>query len=64
VARYVGRHGEARVAKVALISAVTPSVLQTDTNPAGVPQAAFEDDHARRHDQQRPAGVYPVLIAS
>ena len=30
------------MAKVALISAVTPSVLQTDTNPVGVPQAAFE----------------------
>jgi non-heme chloroperoxidase len=42
VARYVGRHGEERVAKVVLISAVTPSVLQTDANPAGVPQAAFE----------------------
>jgi non-heme chloroperoxidase len=42
VARYVRRHGESRVAKVVLISAVTPSVLQTDTNPAGVPQAAFE----------------------
>jgi non-heme chloroperoxidase len=42
VARYVGRHGEDRVAKVVLISAVTPSVLQTDANPAGVPKAAFE----------------------
>ena len=42
MARYVGRHGQARVAKVALISVVTPSVLQTDSNPAGVPQAAFE----------------------
>jgi non-heme chloroperoxidase len=42
VARYVGRHGEDRVAKVVLISAVTPSVVQTDTNPAGVPKAAFE----------------------
>ena len=42
VARYIGRHGESRVAKVALISAVTPSVLQTDANPAGVPRAAFE----------------------
>jgi non-heme chloroperoxidase len=51
VARYVGRHGESRVAKVVLISrvakvvlisAVTPSVLQTDVNPVGVPQAAFE----------------------
>jgi non-heme chloroperoxidase len=36
------RHGESRVAKVVLISAVTPSVLQTDTNPVGEPQAAFE----------------------
>jgi non-heme chloroperoxidase len=42
VARYIGRHGESRVGKVALISAVTPSVLQTEANPAGVPQAAFE----------------------
>jgi len=30
------------VAKVVLVSAVTPSVLQTDANPAGTPQAAFE----------------------
>ena len=42
VARYIGRHGENRVAKAVLISAVTPSVLQTDANPAGVPRAAFE----------------------
>jgi non-heme chloroperoxidase len=42
VARYIGRHGESRVAKAVLISAVTPSVLQTEANPAGVPQAAFE----------------------
>jgi non-heme chloroperoxidase len=42
VARYIGRHGEGRVAKAVLISAVTPSVLQTDANPAGVPQAGFE----------------------
>jgi non-heme chloroperoxidase len=42
VARYIGRHGDARVAKAVLISAVTPSVLQTDSNPAGTPRAAFE----------------------
>jgi non-heme chloroperoxidase len=42
VARYLGRHGESRVAKAVLISAVTPSVVQTEANPAGVPQAAFE----------------------
>ena len=56
VARYIGRHGESRVAKAVLISAVTPSVLQTEANPAGVPKAAFEGlqafkgglGHARR----------------
>jgi non-heme chloroperoxidase len=47
VARYIGRHGEDRVAKAALISAVTPSVIQTDANPAGVPRAAFEDLQAQ-----------------
>src|SRR5215470_1960693 len=46
VARYIGRHGESRVAKAALISAVTPSVLQTDANPAGTPLAGFEELHA------------------
>jgi non-heme chloroperoxidase len=45
VARYLGRHGESRVAKAVLISAVTPSVLQTEANPAGVPKAAFEGFH-------------------
>src|SRR6201986_4612361 len=42
VARYLGRHGESSVAQAGLISAVTPSVVQTEANPAGVPQAAFE----------------------
>jgi non-heme chloroperoxidase len=41
VARYVGRHGESRVGKVILVSAVTPSVLQTDANPAGAPKAVL-----------------------
>jgi len=34
VARYIGRHGTKRVAKVALISAVTPLMLKTAANPA------------------------------
>jgi non-heme chloroperoxidase len=46
VARYIGRHGEARVAKAVLISAVTPSVLQTASNPAGTPLASFQGLHA------------------
>ncbi|MFJ3403845.1 alpha/beta fold hydrolase [Promicromonospora sp. NPDC090134] len=42
VARYIGRHGESRVAKVVLISAVTPSTALSDANPDGLPQSAFE----------------------
>ncbi|WP_119268449.1 alpha/beta fold hydrolase [Taklimakanibacter deserti] len=37
VARFVGRHGTGNVAKLGLISAVTPFRLKTDTNPDGVP---------------------------
>ena len=46
VARYLGRHGESRVSKVALISAVTPSQKLTDDNPAGQPPEVFEGLHA------------------
>ncbi|USX20232.1 alpha/beta hydrolase [Oxalobacteraceae bacterium OTU3REALA1] len=42
VARYVGRHGTKRVAKLALISAVTPLMLKTDTNPGGLPLSVFD----------------------
>src|SRR5579875_299259 len=39
VARYLGRHGSARVTKAALISSVTPYLRDTDDKPGGVPQA-------------------------
>jgi non-heme chloroperoxidase len=42
VARYVGRHGQARVAKVAFISSVTPFLLETATNPSGAPKEVFD----------------------
>ena len=42
VARYVGRHGEGRVAKVALVAAVTPFLLKTETNPDGAPIEVFD----------------------
>ncbi|PWC31193.1 alpha/beta hydrolase [Azospirillum sp. TSO35-2] len=42
VARYIGRHGVARVAKAVLIGAVTPIMAQTDWNPDGVPMAVFD----------------------
>lgn len=43
VARYIGRHGIARVAKAVLISAVPPLMLKTDANPEGLPRTAFDD---------------------
>ncbi|MGY6241592.1 alpha/beta fold hydrolase [Burkholderia ambifaria] len=44
VARYVARHGEpaGRVAKVILVSAVTPLMLKTQANPDGVPIEVFD----------------------
>ena len=42
VARYIGRHGTKRVAKVALISAVPPLMLKTAANPGGLPMEAFD----------------------
>jgi len=42
VARYVGRHGTGRVAKLGLISAVPPLMLQTADNPGGLPIAVFD----------------------
>jgi non-heme chloroperoxidase len=41
VARYMARHGGARVKKVALISAVTPFLQKTAGNPDGVDESVF-----------------------
>jgi non-heme chloroperoxidase len=42
VARYLGRHGEKRVAKAALISAVPPLMVKTASNPGGLPKDVFD----------------------
>ncbi|HTC64612.1 MAG TPA: alpha/beta hydrolase [Candidatus Saccharimonadales bacterium] len=42
VARYIGRHGTKRVDKAVLISAVTPLMLKTATNPKGLPIETFD----------------------
>jgi pimeloyl-ACP methyl ester carboxylesterase len=42
VARYMSRHGGRRVAKAALVSAVTPYLLKTDDNPDGVDGGIFD----------------------
>ncbi len=42
VARYIGRHGTARVAKAALVGAVPPQMLLSRSNPKGLPMAVFD----------------------
>ncbi|MDA4889934.1 alpha/beta hydrolase [Streptomyces sp. MS2A] len=42
VARYVARHGAGRVAKAVLIAAVPPLMVQTKSNPAGLPVEVFD----------------------
>jgi pimeloyl-ACP methyl ester carboxylesterase len=42
VARYMSRHGGARVSRVAFVSAVTPFLLKTDNNPDGADKEVFD----------------------
>ena len=42
VARYIGRHGTARVRKVVLVSAIPPTMLKTAANPGGLPIEVFD----------------------
>lgn len=46
VARYIGRHGTARVARAVLISAVPPLLLKTEANPNGLPLEAIDQIRA------------------
>jgi len=43
VIRYVARHGQGRVAKAVLISAVAPVMVKSENNPDGVPLAVFDE---------------------
>jgi non-heme chloroperoxidase len=47
VAHYIVRHGEDRVAKAALISAVPPLMVKTESNPDGLPKSVFDDYQAQ-----------------
>ncbi|WP_428063566.1 alpha/beta fold hydrolase [Brevundimonas sp.] len=42
VARYVGRHGTGRIARLGLIAAVPPLMVQTPANPGGLPIEVFD----------------------
>ena len=47
VVRYLGRHGESRVAKAAILSAVPPLMVKTTANPNGLPKQVFDDLQAQ-----------------
>jgi len=42
VAHYLGRHGDGRVAKAVLISAVPPIMVKSESNPGGLPKEVFD----------------------
>lgn len=47
VVHYIARHGEDRVSKAAIISAVPPLMVQTPSNPGGLPKSVFDDLQAQ-----------------
>jgi non-heme chloroperoxidase len=47
VVHYLGRHGESRVAKAVIISAVPPLMVRTPSNPDGLPKEVFDDLQAQ-----------------
>ncbi|GLH72224.1 non-heme chloroperoxidase [Geothrix limicola] len=46
IARFIGRHGTKRVAKVVLVSGVQPLMLKTDDHPDGLPMEVFDQIRA------------------
>ncbi|ROL64803.1 alpha/beta hydrolase [Pseudomonas sp. B21-032] len=47
VIHYIARHGQERVAKAALLAAVPPLMVQTASNPGGLPKSVFDDLQAQ-----------------
>ena len=47
VVHYIARHGESRVAKAAIISAVPPLMVKTEANPGGLPKEVFDGFQAQ-----------------
>lgn len=54
IARYIGKYGTTRIAKVVLISAVTPYLLKTEDNPEGTDKEKF-DAMIEKLTEDRPA---------
>ncbi len=53
VIRYVAKHGKGRVAKAVLISATTPLLAKTDTNPQGIPIPIFDEIRSKTATQRQ-----------
>ena len=53
VVHYIARHGESRVAKAAIISAVPPLMVKTAANPGGLPKEVFDGLQAAARRQPR-----------
>lgn len=60
-ARYIGRHGSKRIAKLVLIGAVPPQMLKSANNPNGVPMEVF--DGMRNASLANRAQLYQDLAA-
>jgi non-heme chloroperoxidase len=60
VVRYVSRHGSNRIARIVLVSTITPFVLRTDDNPEGVDQTVL-DNVRRVLSKDRP---HPIVAAA
>ncbi|MEU1730234.1 alpha/beta hydrolase [Streptosporangium sp. NPDC020145] len=56
VARYLVRHGEERVSRVAFVSAVLPFLKRTDDNPHGAPEMLCEAVIAQFRKDPGPSG--------
>jgi non-heme chloroperoxidase len=52
VTRYIGRHGESRVAKAVLISSVPPIMVKTPANLGGLPKEVFDGFQAQTNNNR------------
>jgi len=63
VARYVARHGTARIRKVVLLSAVVPLLVQTESNPHGVPMEVLNGiREGVQHDRSQYFKDFPAAF--
>ncbi|GAC66976.1 alpha/beta fold hydrolase [Gordonia soli] len=52
LARYVGRYGADRIAKLAFLASLEPFLVKADDNPTGVPQEVFDGIHKNAYEDR------------